>query len=114
MPSGLTLVIIGSGKKYCEIVKSFVENSFLEPAIWVKYVPNVPISVDINIRAQLADRLSIGTGFSTQSNLLHLTIEVLQKWEGGLLKIGFGYSHPMTNYSSIFGGSHEYNFNYNF
>lgn len=92
------------------LIKHFFEGSFIEPSIWVKYVPNTPVEVDINIRSQLSNRLLVGMGFSTQSKFLNLNVGLLQKIGNTFLKIGFGFSFPMTSYGSLLGNSQEYNF----
>jgi len=92
----------------------FTDDSFIEPSIWMKYAPYAPVDIDINIRCQLVNRLSIGAGFSIQSKNLHLTLAFLQKWEGGLLKIGAGYNPSLTSYGSKLGASLEGDLNYSF
>ena len=48
--------------------KFFNDGSFVEPSVWVKYAPNVPVSADFNLRYQLASSLWLGTGLATNGN----------------------------------------------
>ena len=50
----------------------FDDNSFIEPSVWVKYAPNAPVNVDVNVRYQMPGSLWVGTGGST-SGTLHWT-----------------------------------------
>lgn len=38
------------------------EASFIEPSIWIKYVPNAPISADLNARYQYGQTFWVGVG----------------------------------------------------
>lgn len=85
----------------------FNENSFMEPYLLVKYVSGVPISVDLNIRAQLNDHFWIGAGYSLRG-IFHLNIGVLKKWDKMLIKFGFGFSVITKAFGPQLGGSPEY------
>ncbi|MEM8527411.1 MAG: PorP/SprF family type IX secretion system membrane protein [Bacteroidota bacterium] len=97
-------------------IKYFWNDSFLEPSVWVKYVPGAPISVDVNLRYQFAGALWIGAGGST-AKAAHL--------EGGVflgdnlgyesnLQIGYGYDYFFQAFGPFTGGSHEINLAYYF
>lgn len=98
------------------VVHYFSDDSFIEPSIWAKYIPNyqnAPVGIDLNIHSQIANRLSVMAGYSTQTKLLQLSVGVLQKWDKGLLKIAFGYGHPLTDNLSLLGNWHEYQLYFN-
>ena len=101
------------------------ESSFLEPSIWIRYVENVPISVDVNIRYKPSDYFWLGAGVGSASihsnvrdqdlfdplkKVLHLEAGVvapgISKKEGHL-KIGFGYDVQLSEYLVNFGNSAE-------
>lgn len=101
------------------------ESSFLEPSIWIRYVDNVPLSVDVNLRYKPSDYFWIGAGIGSASiysgirdqdivdplkKVLHLEAGVvaprLSKKDGNL-KIGFGYDVQLSEYLVNFGNSAE-------
>lgn len=97
-------------------IKYFWNDSFIEPSVWVKYVPNAPVNVDFNLRYQFAGALWIGAGGST-AKTAHL--------EGGVflgdnlgyesnLQIGYGYDYSFQSFGPFVGGSHEINLAYYF
>ena len=98
------------------LYKFFKDEGFLEPSVWVKYAPNVPVNVDINLRYQLAQNFWLGLGGST-SQTMHI--------EGGLLlgsnlgfdntlKVGYGYDYSFSTFGPYTGGAHEINITYSF
>jgi type IX secretion system PorP/SprF family membrane protein len=95
--------------------------SFLEPSIWLRYVPNTPISMDANVRYQISDFFSLGfgggVGFGERlSSVLHLEtgfkLGESMNINNGLWKIGFSYDIPLSQYRSAFGHTFEINFVY--
>lgn len=97
-------------------IKTFWNDSFIEPTAWVKYVPNTPINVDINIRYQFAEALWIGAGGST-SKTAHLEGGVLLGDNVGYetnIQIGYGYDYSFNSQGPFLGGTHEFNLAYYF
>lgn len=90
--------------------------SFIEPSLWLRYVPNSPISADVNVRYQISDFYWLGVGggvgWGTQlSSNLHFETG-LQLGEAvniynGQWKISFAYDVPLSEYRSVFGNSFE-------
>lgn len=92
----------------------FDDNSFIEPSVWVKYVPNAPVNVDVNLRYQLPGSLWVGTGGSTAGSL-HLEAGVLLGENLGLnnsIRIGYGYDYSFRTFGPFVGGGHEINISY--
>jgi len=107
------------------------ETAFIEPSLWIRYVENVPLSFDVNIRYKPSDYFWLGVGYGsatvlptvrTQVNtdprpsiapnkhILHLeagvTLPYIFQPEGNL-KIGFGYDVQLSEYLNNFGNSFE-------
>ena len=93
------------------------ETSFLEPSAWVKYVPNSPLNIDLNLRAQISELVWAGTGVNTGFGK---AISATVHFEAGLflgeqvrlfksqLKTGFAFDLPVTqSQGKVFGGSAE-------
>lgn len=101
------------------------ESSFLEPSIWIRYVENVPLSIDINLRYKPSDYFWIGAGIGSASitpsireqeivnplkKVLHLEAGIIipkVSKKDGNLKIGFGYDVQLSEYLVNFGNSAE-------
>jgi len=92
----------------------FDDNSFLEPSVWFKYVPNAPMNVDLNLRYQLPGSLWIGAGGSSAWTL-HVEAGVLIGSNLGLdsaIRVGYGYDYSFKTYGPFAGGTHEVNLSY--
>lgn len=90
--------------------------TFIEPSLWVKYVPNAPLNVDINVRYQMVPAFWIGLGSSTGGNF-HAEAGVnLGENAGlnGLLKLGYGFDYSYTRIGPFAGSTHEINLTYAF
>ncbi len=96
------------------LYKFFKEDGFLEPSVWIKYVPNTPVNVDINLRYQMAQNFWLGLGGST-ARTMHI--------EGGFLlgenlgfdntiRIGYGYDYSFSSFGPYTGGAHEISVSY--
>jgi type IX secretion system PorP/SprF family membrane protein len=91
--------------------KFFGDDSFLEPSMWVKYAPNVPVNVDINLRYQLPGGLWIGAGGSSASTM-HGEVGFLIGRDAGLdnlIKVGYGYDYSFSSFGPSVGSTHEIN-----
>jgi len=98
------------------LIKRFWNDSFIEPSVWVKYVPNAPVNVDVNLRYQFAGALWIGAGGST-AKTAHLEAGVLLGDNIGYesnIQIGYGYDYSFSSFGPFVGGSHELNLAYYF
>ncbi len=99
------------------LYKYLNEQHFLEPSIWLKYVPNAPIQADFNLRFQYNDVFWMGGGVST-SGTLHIEVGVLAGALFSLydrhLKIGYGFDHTFKNFGPFYGSTHEVNITYAF
>jgi type IX secretion system PorP/SprF family membrane protein len=93
------------------------ETSFVEPSMWVKYVPNSPLNLDLNLRAQISELVWAGTGLNLG---LGVATTAALRLEAGLflgeqvqltksqLKAGFAFDLPLSqSLSRIFGSSGE-------
>ncbi len=93
--------------------KFFGNDSFLEPSVWVKAVPNAPINVDVNLRYQLPAALWVGAGGSS-AGTVHLETG-FNLGEGGysnLFKIGYGFDYSFSSFGPSTGATHELNLTY--
>jgi len=95
--------------------KYFDELTFIEPSIWVKYVPNAPAQIDFNTRYQYQRKFWAGAGFST-SKIVHLEAGFYWQPNKGddrnSLKIGYGFDYATGNYQEVFGTAHEVNLSF--
>lgn len=88
------------------------DGAFIEPSAWVRHVPGLPLSVDLNCRYTLASQLWMGAGISTQG-AMHLEAGYVAgdlKTSRGNLKIGYGFDFGLFNaIGKYFGPAHEVN-----
>jgi type IX secretion system PorP/SprF family membrane protein len=93
----------------------FAEGTFVEPSVWIKYVPNVAVQLDFNTRYQMGEYIWLGVGYST-ANTFHGEIGFLLGenigWANNNCKIGYGYDHAFSTISPYFGTTHEINFTF--
>jgi type IX secretion system PorP/SprF family membrane protein len=86
--------------------------SFIEVSSWWRYVKNVPLDVDVNVRYQMQEYLWLGVGFST-SKILHAEFGCLLgqvfELDNRDVKIGYGYDYSFSPIAPFFGASHEIN-----
>ena len=105
------------------------ESSFFEPSLWIRYVENLPLSFDFNIRYKPSDHFWLGAGYGTgtiysgvqeqqiidtnlqaSKQVLHMEAGVVLLdflEEAAHLKIGFGYDVQLSQYLVNFGNSFE-------
>lgn len=96
--------------------KIFDNESFLEPSLWVKYAPNAPANVDLNLRYQLPSTLWVGAGVSTANNI-HLETGLVLGENVGMyntLRFGYGFDYSFSSYGPRAGNTHELNVTYSF
>lgn len=94
--------------------KFFKNEGFIEPSIWVKAAPNVPVNVDFNLRYQMAQNFWIGAGAAT-SKAMHVEAGFLLGENLGFdntVRIGYGYDYSFSSFGPYTGGSHEINISY--
>lgn len=88
------------------------ELSFIEPSIWLRYVPNAPLQIDILARYQHNQTFWAGIGGAT-SKILHIEGGVFAgKNTNSSLKIGFGFDYPIGGYGTVLGPAYEFNIAY--
>jgi type IX secretion system PorP/SprF family membrane protein len=94
----------------------FGDGTFIEPSVWVKYVKNVPLNVDINLRYQAADTFWVGAGTSVSGNI-HAELGVILGKNIGFesnFRVGYGFDYSTQSYGSFTGPTHEINISYAF
>jgi type IX secretion system PorP/SprF family membrane protein len=94
----------------------FGEGSFIEPSAWVKYVKNVPLNVDFNLRYQAANTFWVGAGSSVSGNI-HAELGVILGKNLGFdsnFRVGYGFDYSSQTYGSFVGQTHEVNISYSF
>lgn len=97
-------------------MKFFRNEGYIEPSAWVKYAPNAPINVDVNLRYQMKSNFWIGAGGST-AGTAHLETGVLIGENLGFdnnLKIGYGFDYQFTTFGPDAGTTHEIHVSYAF
>lgn len=96
------------------LYKFFSNDGFIEPSVWVKYVANAPINVDVNLRYQMAENFWIGAG-GASSKAMHVETGILLGDNIGLdntLRIGYGFDYNFSTFGPYARGSHEINISY--
>lgn len=99
---------------------SFLGNStsFLEVSSWLRYVPNAPISLDVNGRLQISELYWAGLGFGAAASGQQKTFSVRAETgfvlgeqvriENGQFKLGLAYDQPLAApLGRYFGGAFE-------
>jgi type IX secretion system PorP/SprF family membrane protein len=92
------------------------QSSFIEPSIWVKYAPQVPLNIDLNVRYQMASSLWVGVGTSLKGKIHAETGMILGKsmGMGTNFKIGYGFDYSFQSYGPYVGTTHEFNLSFSF
>lgn len=94
----------------------YIGDGYLEPSVWVKYAPNVPVNVDFNLRYQMASNFWLGAGGSS-AGAAHLEAGMLIGENVGFdnnFKIGYGYDYNFSSFGPFAGSTHEINLSYSF
>jgi type IX secretion system PorP/SprF family membrane protein len=95
---------------------SAVSSSFIEPSIWLRYVPYIPLQIDANVRVNI-DQFWIGGGLA-MSPVKGVSFDLIHAEAGfrlplggsnNLLKIGYGLDVTTNNASTRLGPTHEIN-----
>lgn len=93
------------------------EVSHLELSGWVRYLPNVPINYDGNLRYRMSDLMYIGVGWSS-AGLGHFEAGFYLGESIGLydnqIKIGYSYDPAFNQFGFSFGNTHEFSLSYSF
>ena len=93
------------------------EVSHLEMSSWVKYVPNVPINYDVNLRYRMSELLYLGAGWSN-AGIGHFEFGLYMGESIGLynqqLKIGYAYDPAFNRFGFSFGDTHEISISFSF
>ncbi len=98
------------------LYKFFRDDSFIEPSLWIKYVANAPVNVDLNLRYQLPSSLWIGTGVSTAKNF-HIDAGFVLGDNVGfdnLIRVGYGFDYSFSAFGPFAGSTHELNVTFSF
>jgi type IX secretion system PorP/SprF family membrane protein len=92
------------------------QSSFIEPSIWVKYAPQVPLNIDLNVRYQMASSMWVGVGTSLKGKIHAETGVILGKsmGMGTNFKIGYGFDYSFQSYGPYVGTTHEFNLSFSF
>ncbi len=99
------------------IAKTRSDYGFFEASIWNRYVPGLPMSIDLNLRYQVSSPFWFGLGASTNgtahveagSNISVSRTSAYDRSEN-YLQIGYGFDFPFNPaYGTYFGASHEIN-----
>lgn len=87
------------------------DDGFLEPSVLVKYVPNAPVNVDVNVRYQMPANLWVGAGVSS-ARAVHLETGFLLGDGLGfdnILRMGYGFDYSFSSFGPSAGATHEIN-----
>lgn len=91
------------------------QQGFIEPSFWIKYAPNVPLHVNMNVRQKFSNNFWIGGGYST-SNAIHietgLILTSLLGLEQSLFRFGYSFDYNISSFGGMYGTSHELTVSY--
>ena len=92
----------------------FDNDGYIETSTWIKYAPNVPVSVDLNLRYQFPGNMWLGTGVSS-AGTFHLETgfsfgEDLG-WDN-TFRIGYGFDYSFNTFGPDVGNTHEINLSF--
>ena len=93
--------------------------SFVEPSVWLRYIPNVPLQMDANVRVNIS-QFWVGGGLAmsvlkpVRFDIMHAEAGIRLNIGGDydILKIGYGYDTTVNNASQRLGATHEINLVY--
>jgi len=88
--------------------KMLDNDKFIEPSIWLRYVANAPISLDINFRYHVNKSIFFGFGGSLARTFHFETGFVI----GEQLRIGYGFDFPFNTIGPIGRSTHEVNLSF--
>jgi type IX secretion system PorP/SprF family membrane protein len=93
--------------------------SFIEPSLWLRYVPYIPLQMDANIRVNI-DKMWVGAGVAAsvepkfRLDIMHAEMGFRLPLGGdyNTLKIGYGFDITTNNAAVKLGSTHEINLVY--
>ena len=87
------------------------KSSFLEPTVWIKSTPGVPINIDLNLRYQMTGSFWIGGGMTPFTKLHAEAGFIIGKNMGSdsNFRIGYSYDYAFASYGPYVGSTHEIN-----
>lgn len=86
-------------------------DDWLEVSSWIKFVPNTPVHIDLNLRYEYHRIFWIGIG-GANSGTAHAEVGLFMPMGEGDLLLGYGYDHYLRSYGPQFGGAHEFKMGY--
>ncbi|MBK9336817.1 MAG: type IX secretion system membrane protein PorP/SprF [Lewinellaceae bacterium] len=90
------------------------QQGFIEPSFWLKYTPNAPMHVNLNIRQKICQQLD-------WRRILHLErdppesgliLKDLLGLEQSLFRFGYSFDYNISSFGGVFGTSHELTVSY--
>ena len=85
-------------------------NLTLQPAVLIKYLPDLPVSYDLNLSAVVNEALLVGAGYSSSE----MVSGIIQASFSRQLKLGYSYDYSISNKSVLFANAHEIMINFLF
>jgi len=83
-------------------------DKFIEPSIWLRYVANAPLSLDVNFRYHVNKSIFFGFGGSIGRTFHFETGFVV----GEQLRIGYGFDFPFNTIGPVGRSTHELNLSF--
>ncbi len=90
------------------------KQSFLEPSVWVKYVPDLPVNVSATLLYQTETALFLGVG-GTSAKAIHGELGLVlgdREGYGTQFRVGYGFDYAFTSFGPYAGATHEINLTY--
>jgi len=90
--------------------RSSRDQSFTEIALWSRYLPNAPISIDGSVRYHFEKAFWFGAGGGTSKTLrLETGIDI---GDDPIYRVALGYNYSLSGIRNIFGQAVEVSFSY--
>lgn len=102
--------IFGGFQKY------FSETSMIQPSLLIRYVPNVPVNLDLNFRYYNKEAFWVGLGGSSSRTVfLEAGVVLGDKIIGDRnVRLGYQFGYSLKDYGASIGNIHQFQLNYSF
>jgi len=104
------VLLFGGFQKY------LTETSMVTPSLLVRYVPNAPVNLDLNVRYFNPESFWIGIGGSSSRTVFLEAGLILGKSVGlsGNTRVGYQFGYSLQDYGASIGNLHEFQLSYSF
>ena len=88
------------------------DDSYIEPSLWFRYLPNAPVSANFNVRYAPMSTFYLGVGGGLRGQYQFEAGLVLGGYSDQSFRIGYAVGGSLRQYGGDLGMSHELNLSY--